>query len=226
MFRPPVLHRLRLSSIAAAGLLLATPASGAIVSTFETGSEGWRAVGGATLSRPASGGNPGGYLRFLDASSGGYRGVAPEKFRGDLTPYIGGELRFDYRVIQNRGPGEGTGTVFIGSSDDFAVYDLIREAPPPFDWTTYKAPLDAQLWGKTEAEWALLMANVTAIQIAMEAGGTNDASGLDNFSIVPLPGALLLAVTSFTTLVGLARFGAQRRHRGWDVHATPPSAAR
>ena len=189
---------------------VSAPVSAALIqSDFEAGTDGWTSNGQTTVSRPASGGNPGGYLRFQDGGPDGYSAVAPTKFLGDLTGFIGENIAFDYRVIQNTEPyGSFSGLVTISSASDFAQLDLIPNIPPSSNWTTYSALLIASDWGKSDADWLALLSDVTRITIGMEPGNFPDASGLDNVRIgsqmaVPEPSSLSLFALTLMVYGGI-----------------------
>ena len=60
-----------------------------IISTFDTGLDGWTSNPQGTLAFVAAGGNPDGYLEETDASSNGNMDVsAPQRFRNvpELAP--------------------------------------------------------------------------------------------------------------------------------------------
>ena len=87
-----------------AGLLAsqAAPASAALVSTFDTGEEGW-SVGSSQGSDgvdgfgwSATGGRPDGHVSARDiGSEGGWWFIAPTAWSGDWSAYLGGTLSFD-----------------------------------------------------------------------------------------------------------------------------------
>lgn len=93
-------------SLCAGALLLSLVAAQAgaasIVSDFDNagaGLDGWIVVGdpaGGSPSYQATGGNPGGYAQVVDGGQGQViYWVAPSKFLGNLSSYVGGTLSFD-----------------------------------------------------------------------------------------------------------------------------------
>ena len=146
----------------------------AIVSTFDTSLEGWTwNNNGAIVQHIPSGGNPGGYFRIEDdAPDVGMRAFAPSMFLGDLGGLDNGVLSMDLRIIitPQINQAEFYGTVDISGGGLLARNDLVI-GPPSTSWTTYQAPLTAEEWGVTEAEWAILLRGVTNITIHLEAGG-------------------------------------------------------
>ena len=67
--------------------------------------------------------------------------------------------------------------------------------------------LDAAIWGKTELEWAAILADVTLIAINTDAFDGADTIGVDNFAIssVPVPAAVWLFGSGLIGLIGLSR---------------------
>ncbi len=172
----------------AATLLLAAAvvAQEPIVSTFASDDEGWEASGGM-LSYQASAGNPGGYVEFEDLETGLGFVVAPTAFLGDLSAYDGGALKFDLKSTLDNGEVmlEAFGWVSLESGPIAIDLDV---TPRAFleDWTTITVPLTADAWEQLPEDWALLLTNVTAIRIYIDAqDGTGDRVGMDNCRITP-----------------------------------------
>jgi len=205
--------RLSVASALALACILTIPLrADTIVSTFDTGFEEWSlydAYNLATYTHVATGGNPGGYLRFTDGDSAGmYRGVAPSKFLGDLRAFDGGSLFLDARVIDTgQGtPSGGFGLVYLTGGGDSAILDIAPN-PAVTAWTTYSSQLTAAAWGKSQTEWENLLGNVTDIQVVVECYQGIDTMGFDNFGIesVPEPGSwLMLAIATATLILGKA----------------------
>ncbi len=171
-------------------LIAATFSHAALVSTFETGLEGWTwDAGGATVTHSISGGNPGGFLHIEDSATGiGMFVYAPDKFLGNQTSNDGGTLAMDVRLLA--GPiidVESYGTVQLtGSNGLTASRDLIV-GPPSAAWSTFAAPLIAAEWGVSQATWTSILSDISRLSVELEVGSNLDASGLDNFSISPIP---------------------------------------
>ena len=94
--------------------LAALPAQANLVSTFDSGNEGWSAVDPTadyTSVWQSSGGNPGGYLLGTESSPLGNTGyfIAPAAWLGDLSIYAGGTLSYDLRVV--------SGTAYFADAD-------------------------------------------------------------------------------------------------------------
>src|SRR5271157_1143220 len=96
--------RPRSVALLASALLLvsaAGQASGDLVSTFDSSSEGWTGMDPVGHdwhgSWHSTGGNPGGYMDGLETNPAGGTGyfIAPTSWSGDWTQYIGGSLTYD-----------------------------------------------------------------------------------------------------------------------------------
>jgi hypothetical protein len=179
------------------------------ISTFDTGSEGWRPNAGGSLSYVGSGGNPGGYIRMDDtASFPNYGVVTPvnyfDSLKNNLSAFNGGTISFDNKILL-------TGTNVFDSTVGFAIIsspfgtatsDLIPDVPPT-TWKTYSSPLTASLWGKTDSEWTSILSNVTSIEIQLEAYTGPDATGFDNFKLQSALSSQAVPEPASLTLLGL-----------------------
>ncbi|HZW11003.1 MAG TPA: laminin B domain-containing protein [Phycisphaerales bacterium] len=196
-----------------------------ISSTFDTDAEGWTVadapspVGQSTTGVPRyldSAGNGGGFVTPPLAWPGDAFFVAPDRFLGDRSDMVGGFVAVDRRFFE---------PAFSGAAvqDDFAV-DLTMTgasmtlaadlAPVPLlSWGTQSVSftgaggwfhLDTGI-AATEVEIAAVLGDLGDIRVRgnlVEEGGR---MGMDNFTLVPTPGSLVLFATS-----GLA----VRRRRG------------
>jgi hypothetical protein len=175
--------------LAMAGVLcLGTPLRASLVSTFDSGSEGWTgsdSTGDWTAQWISSGGNPGGYMRGSETISLGGTGyfIAPASWGGNLTQYIGGTLSFDEKVFQGSDPlVDYDVKIYSGPSDLVwtSGTSLITS-----DWVTHQVQLtSANFHGNLSA----VLSNVTAIWIRGELITGPEQEGLDNVrleSVVP-----------------------------------------
>jgi hypothetical protein len=194
------------------GLLLLTAAPtlyADIVSTFDSDLEGWTGVNASVLEWRDTDGNPAGMLYFDNTEAQVGYIFAPAKFLGDLSPYLGGTIAFDGKMLGTGGtvwdsPGFDYGHVSIVSGTAIATRDLLPgDVPSTSVWGTFSAPLVAAEWGKSETEFAGILSNVTQIVISVEALFGNEIQGVDNvrLSTVPLPPGMILLGSG---LVGLA----------------------
>lgn len=160
-------------------------ANGEVVSTFDSSLEGWT---GAEISHMATGGNPGGYIHFVDPDSSGNSVIAPAMFQGDWTVFQ--SLSYDHRIF-------GTGTinqivdyeVQISGPGGSAVWtsDPATGVTP---WVTLVASLQEAEWS-VSGSWAGLLSNVTTLSIRIEHvdnSGGGDVEGIDNVRLSGVPG--------------------------------------
>jgi hypothetical protein len=213
---------------AAALIALVGPASAASVSsTFDTDAEGW-GVGNIRSnlstapdqSNPptytATGGNPGGYISTTDTQDI-VAFLAPSKFLGDDSAFLGGELTFD---LQDLVPPDDAAypAVVLYTSTGSISYTSIS---PGTTWTSFSIPLTAAGWtfypgGEsngtvpvTDAEFAAALAGVVNLAIEADWHTGDDITGLDNVvlasgggpSPVPEPSTWAMMITG---LIGMA----------------------
>jgi hypothetical protein len=177
-----------------------------IVSTFDTGLEGWTGVGG-TVSHGA-----GGYLLQLDTQNSWMSVAAPAAFRGNLSAYLGGTLSFDALnangVAPNLASGPWFGTVTITGPGGSASRPVAGVGPgqPAANgaWQTYTAALGPAAWS---GNLAAALANVTSLTVSLEFNeDIVELAGFDNFRVtaVPEPGTWALWLGGLAALCRLA----------------------
>jgi hypothetical protein len=157
-----------------------------IISNFDIDADGW-SVSGGNIYHHNSNGNPDGFIEFEDNQDGKGIFISPNKFLGNLLLYKLGTLEFDLKNTYDNGQDSlyGYGEVKISSSNSFAAKNVV---PLRYynEWTSFTIPLTASDWGLTESGWDSLLADVTEINIQMDAQWNYyDRIGLDNFSILP-----------------------------------------
>ena len=174
---------------------------GNVVSTFDSSVDGWS---NAAITHQAIGGNPGGYIHFVDADSSGNSIVAPSKFLGDWSIYDGGSLSYDHRILEATNVnGFGDYQVEIAGPTDSALWS--SGAPPTgvTSWVSLMVPIQENHWSVT-GDWSTLLSDVTELRIRIEHvddAGT-DVEGIDNVRLmaVPEPGSAVGIVVGAMTL--------------------------
>lgn len=159
-----------------------------IASTFDNGLDGWTKEPGRQsrkLFQQPAGGNPGGVL--LSTGNGpDTKLVAPARYRGDLSRFLGGTISFDAKFVQSgddetRAAGFEFGLVTITGAGRSATQQ-IAASPPTAQWQTYRGLLTAAAFGVSPSEWEAILANVTEITISLNAfrGVPNEILAFDN----------------------------------------------
>lgn len=173
-------------------LLIAPLLNADVISTFDSGTDGWTLAPGSfgTLGQSPSGGNPGGYLKN-DPTDGADVAIimAPSTFTGDLRQYDGGTLSFDATMVSRGGSDYSLfGVITLKSGSDSRELDIVSGAPPLGAWGSYSAPMDASTWGfATDAGWRTFLAGITEITIGAEAIFGPEVNGFDNIALARGP---------------------------------------
>ena len=184
-----------------------------VVSTFDTDSDGWSAIGdtAAPVSWSATGGNPAGHIEIIDAVTGGVTYfVAPAKFLGNQSDSYGTPLAFDLRQSYTGGPNQFNDTDIILTGGGLTLVFDTSVNPPNDSWASYSILLTetagwrvSTLTGAvpTQAQMQATLTNLTSFQIRAEFQTGADTGSLDNVRIVPEPSSaalLLLGALMFT----------------------------
>lgn len=177
----------------------------ASISTFDTGPDGWGASFGSA-AWVGAGGASGGHLR-LEAPGFGPSGraSAAATFLGDQTNMFGTMLVFDAIVLEgplSLDPTPGTPwsvvVTIVNSSMKQGVASRVFTDGVRLDapWTTLSASLTGAEWGVTDKKFAHILGGVTDISIEVLANEIPApfAYGVDNFGLIPTPGAAALLV--------------------------------
>lgn len=185
-----------------------------LFSGFNADGEGWGVVNDANpIVYHNTGGNPGGFISAQDIGLGQtFYFSAPAKFRGDLSPYIGGTLAYDILLMVKGGNYyDNVNEVIIkGAGQTIGWSNPVSPQPPLNVWTSYNVQLLATNFGVDSATFSQVMADVTALWIRGEYINGADTEGLDNVLVsaapaVPLPGTVWLLGAGLVGLASLRR---------------------
>jgi hypothetical protein len=204
-------------SICAAVILLvphSTQAGIIAESTFDTSLDGWTSNTPSQISWSKTGGNPGGFMLFEDATGDSTVVDAPSAFLRNYSALNGvGTISFDDKVIAETGiqsispyeidlSGPGGSATWTGATPKGVT-----------GWVTLNVPLVQSDWKIDSGTWKGLLANVTQLQIPIELvtndtiPGDTDHEGIDNVilsSSAPEPASLTLIGSGITVLAGCA----------------------
>ena len=165
---------------------LVVPVQAPVASNFESGAyEGWTVENTNGISIPASGGNPGRYLRITDGTGLG-QAVAPPKFLGDWRQLDNqAAILFDLQISNFTGP--------------LAISDFLLkisgpggEATIPMDssitnafnrWYSFSYMLSENDWTLVSGSWQSLLADVRELRLVVEYINGSEIVWLDNFRV-------------------------------------------
>lgn len=217
--------RISVATAVVFALSIAQASANTISSTFDTGAEGWSALDQTghdyTSSWQNTGGDPDGFLQGTETTPNGGTGyfIAPSKFLGNLSAYAGGNLTYDFKVIQGSDYFSDADVIISNGANSVSWTPNIN--PVGGGWVAFQVQLNQANFG---SNLALILSNVTEFQIRGEFISGPEVEGLDNVrlltasSATPLPAALPL----FATGLGVMGFLAKRRKR---KGAAPTAAA-
>ena len=181
-------------------LMVATQkVSGTIIaySTFDSDADGWL-FDPTDTSWEASGGNPGGYIRYDNNLGSSAQISAPEKFLGNWSDLNEtGTITYEAKIFS-------TGSIYkIGH------YGLMIKGPggeanwtgpepnPSAEWLTLFVPIQEQdqRWTVISGSWDAILSEVTEFKIwtaYYNNWGPFEITGIDNVCLVPEPSILCL----------------------------------
>ncbi len=188
----------------------------AATSRFDTGTEGWTAVGdfAAPVTWSATGGNPGGHVFIPDQVIGGVTYFdAPIDFRGDKSAAFGTNLTFDLMQVYPGGSNQFDDRDVVIEGGGLAIAYDTSPNPPNGAWASYAVPLSAGGWRLNSLSGAVatnqqiltVLSSVTLLRIRAEFQTGADTGRLDNVSLVPEPGSALLLAGGLAALLCLRR---------------------
>ncbi len=190
-----------------------------IESDFFADLDGWtKAPGGDAASNVqwvATGGNPGGHLRFNEAAAGANdRIAAPTKFLGDKSAFIGGTFSMDRNTNTLSNPGSNLDDVTLIGSGISIRFDTPNPTVGSWSTTTVDLVHDAG-WLRvsdglppTISEFSLIMGNLTAIYLDADFRSGPETPLFDNIRMTAIPEASMTPA-----LVGLTALALLRRGR-------------
>jgi hypothetical protein len=231
--------KLRISRVSAVSTLTLAAccgaASGAVVSTFDAGDEGWRIVDLTLPADPvtppgapvapvfqAIGGHPGGFIEFTDPSDASFYFQAPAAYVGDQSAAYGSSLAYEQFTTPTTPAWRDDPDVILVGAGQALVYQ--GAANPGLDWTSFSVPLSETGWHKvnlagaepTATEFQSVLASLTAVRIRGEyVAGVVESTGLDNVQMaaVPEPPTYALALCVAAACLMRARQMREGRHR-------------
>ncbi len=182
-----------------------------LVSTFDSGDEGWTTEGTAFqgIHYDSEDGNPPGSVYGIDNAnqSGWWYFHSPSSWNGDWSQYKGGTLSFDLKFRSGTDiPSPDNYIVWIEGTSGELTWGMDSD-PPNTTWTHYQITLSHETFDVTEEYFNGVMSNVVGLKIRGEYRTGADQEGLDNVrvSAVPVPGALWLLGSGIIGLIAIKR---------------------
>ena len=174
----------------------AAQASTLASSTFDTGLDGWTSNTPTQISFQSTGGNPGGYIQFNDATGASTVVFAPAAFLGNYLSEGVASISFDDNIIAETGVSS-VGRYEIDLSGPGGSASFFGAQPSttyPTGWVNVDASItDATTpptgWHVNSGTWQGLLANVTELEIPIELvtndeiPGDTDVEGIDNVTL-------------------------------------------
>ena len=204
------------------------PATLPLEEGFDDGFGGWEVLNDVdSFTFETSGGNPGGYLEFVDAAVGAVvYWKAPDEFANRIKDYAGGKISYDLQQSSVSSQFNSTSDIVIetGPGGPQLKLDFPTSQNPGTAWTSYSFPLTtlddsigAARWlvvspagvenfNITEAEFQSLLSQAVTVLIRAEYRAGPETAGIDNVNLRPAPGSLPDAVDGAPGFVVAAAF--------------------
>ena len=181
-----------------APIITSVPMPTNLVSTFDTGHEGWMISGdGTNFIWHASGGNPGGFISGEDQMLGtNWSVMSPYTWAGDWTSYLGGIISFDLKLISgDTNRYYSSWDVIIGTEDTWRYAKWSSGIDPELGtWTHYEVRISESNFEIVgNRTWNEILSNVTYLLIRGEHIGGPDTEGIDNIRVVDRLGLLSIS---------------------------------
>lgn len=183
-----------------------------VVSTFDSGSDGWTFTTGVT--HQSSGGNPAGYLLFIDSGpADGGQLFAPSSYLGDWSALDGiGVFAFDFRNFTGPSDFTAVGSVVVSGPGGLMRSPGAPNTTGTSNWQTIATPINESAWTIVSGTWADIIANVTQVRINMPVSSSaTEITGVDNVRLVPEPSSTLLIILGVGTFILVRRKHASHR---------------
>ncbi len=207
-------------------LAAASPALASISYTFDTDSQGWGIVGGATdFQWDGSLGNGDlGAIRARDLVGGAFDSwffSAPTADLGDMSDLYGFDLQYDIMSIQGIPDTNDETAEILLVGGGIEIGFSFDDAPLLGSWISRSVTVDSLSGWRyvdslstgtvletlvSQADLMTVLANLESLRIRGEYTNGEDQAALDNVFFVPAPGAL--------SLLGLSGLIVSRRRRG------------
>jgi len=164
-------------------VIVTLPIATDLVSTFDRGDEDWREGRDVSLSWSETEGDPGGFLRGEDQGSGQtWYYVSPASWAGNWTPYVGGILSFELKVIDS-GNGSSTFGDVVRIYGQYGSYLSWSCDPPGGSWTRRQVSLVPASFKEAGGSFDTVIKDVSEVWIRGEYSNMRDVGGLDNVMV-------------------------------------------
>jgi hypothetical protein len=181
-------------------LMMVLPINAAVISAFDSDSEGWWANGDVHgMAWSSTVGNPPGSFHAVDDATGDiWYFIAPSKFLGNKSSYYGQTLSYDINISARDGSDWGSPDILLtGNGLTLAWYDAF---PVPGQWSSYTVSLTetggwlnlANSLPATQSEMLSVLSDIGSLWIRGEYLTGGDNAYLDNVIMTPEPASLLL----------------------------------